>query len=520
MRIVLLLQDYQAIAYQYRRQQCESSVCFESSGDGLSNFVAFLRAHKSDEFIAVLDYEAEQLQVQHIPRVGRRDQASLLARQRRSHFGASTFAASTVMEEGYGTRRTAIHYGLPADACDKPWLRAVDQSGVRVRSVHWLSLLPGPLVSSGRKDSSVKVVLLRLRSGDDRVLVLHGRQPLMVRRIAATNASSDSQVNAAGAELADQVAQTVAYLDSAPELKTPQSGGGVSPDSMAVFGSFTSDEVEAVQQKLGISSDRTLYYDPESESLNNHLPDAERPEYHSIQEAVVRSVLRRAGFSGSIVFRGAVHLQRQLRHAMIATGISLLMGGAVALAASRHIEGDMSELVSFAASIDSKAIDIKKANAHPEWSAEYPIDAIKESVTYLNALNTINQATPFHFVVSLSEQLTQHPEVMLQSIEWSSAAENQSGPSEASTGGANESDSNERFNAVVTGSVAVPLNGQSEAMNRFRSFVASIRDAGLPGPSLEVTVVELPFAAASARTADRSSGKFTLEIYSPGNLNE
>jgi hypothetical protein len=518
MRIVLLLKDYQAIAYQYRRQQCESSVCFESSGDGLSNFVAFLRAHKSDEFIAVLDYEAEQLQVQHIPRVGRRDQASLLARQRRSHFGASTFAVSYVMEGDTGNRRTVVHYGLPADASDNPWLRAVDQSGVRVRSVHWVSLLPGPQVRSGRKDSSVKVVLLRLRSGDDRVLVLRGRQLLMVRRIAATNASSDSQVNAAGAELADQVVQTVAYLDSAPELKTPQSGGGVSPDSMAVFGSFTSDEVEAVQQKLGISSDRTLYYDPESESLNNHLPDAERPEYHSIQEAVVRSVLRRAGFSGSIVFRGAVHLQRQLRYAMIATGISLLMGGAVALAASRHIEGDMSELVSFAASIDSKAIDIKKANAHPEWSAEYPIDAIKESVTYLNALNTINQATPFHFVVSLSEQLTQHPEVMLQSIEWSSAAENQSGPSEVSTGGANESDSNERFNAVVTGSVAVPLNGQSEAMNRFRSFVASIRDAGLPGPSLEVTVVELPFTSASARADDRKSGEFTLEIYSPGEL--
>lgn len=515
MRIVLLLQDNQAIAYQYRRRQCQSSVCFANTSEGLTDFADFLHASQSDEFTVVLDFEVEQLQLQHIPRVGRRDQASLLGRQRRSLFGAARFAGSYVVDGIKGTRRTVIHYGMPVDACDNPWLLSVDQSGVRVSSVHWLSMLIGPRVSPGHKDDLVRVVLLRLTPADDRVLVLHGRQPLMVRRIAAmgVDGNSETLANTGGDALADQVVQTIAYLDSVPELKT-KDGVVLSPDSIVVIGAFTTAEVDAVQNILGISSDRTRYWDPASEKLvNSRLTDLDNTERHSMQEAVVRTVLQRAGFTGSLVFRGAVHLQRQVRHAMVAAGISLLMGGAVALAASRHIDREIEDLVSFAASIDAKAIDVKKANAHPQWSTEYTIDAIRESVTYLDALNTINQATPFHFVVSLSEQLTQHPEVVLQSVEWNSAIDDRHGRPGANNNGT------EHFNAVVTGSIGVPPNGQSEAMNRFRSFVASIRDS--PGqfePGLEVTVVELPFAAASALSDDRNSGEFTLEIYSSGNL--
>ena len=134
-------------------------------------------------------------------------------------------------------------------------------------------------------------------------------------------------------------------------------------------------------------------------------------------------------------------------------------------------------------------------------------------------MDKVDNHAPFHFLVSLSKQLTSHPNIELSSIKWVAmdAGHDIDVHSEKSHDVDGVEASNQRYAAFVRGHVGLGAGGHIEAMTQFRSFVASVRKSSrefaLPA---DVTIIDLPFGDIDSgiRDSTRVRGAFTLELNS------
>ena len=530
MNWVLLVQRKQFIACQAGRGKVSGATLFDNSAGGVADFKQFLQEHHHTEFVVVLDLEAEQFHLQKIPRMNRRDQKSILQHHQRKHYGDTQYASGIVSNrknpaEG---RLGVTLIGLPADIEECVWLTQLADTRANVRSFHWMSLLIYPLANTAGLTSNLTVFIVRLSVGDDRIMVFEDGQPLICRRLAEQlvaaspldeSGADECATDESGTMLADQLRQTFAYLETQVE---PAGMPVFSDNSMVVVavGDLTVAEQEAIDRQLDV-----LGMNPMQVVSLSSLTDDSAVVSGTVAEVMAKSVLKTKSYRYSLIFRGAKFLERKLRHAMYACSISMFLGAAVASAAARYIEGDYSGLESMAVQIEGQALQLRQASLHPEWSDQYAIEAIRESVVHVNAIEVVNQSTPFHFLASLSEHLTRHPAIELKSIRWTGVDAEVINEVRDRAGGAMSSavrDTGEHYpargyHAVLTGNVELTPDGYSPAMGQFRSFVSSIRESAMASsPGTVVTVVNLPFgeSRSAVSVAGALRGDFTLEVSS------
>ena len=512
MKVVLLLQNRQLIACQVGYGRASVAVTFEDSSSDVERFRQFLEQHRHTEFVVVLDLEGEQLHLQQIPRMSGRDQNSILRHHQRKLFGDSLYTSAIV-----GNRKTHAEarlgvslIGLPAEYSECVWLTELADVNPMVRSFHWMSLLIYPLADATGMASTLTVFVIRMQAGDDRIMGFAGRQPLICRRLGEPSGTV-SQTDESGTLLADQLQQTFAYLERETESVGLQAYDEKSV-SVVALGDFTTEERQAIDQQLNV-----LGISPGQSMPASSLKKSAGAESASVAELMATSVLRGKSYSYSLIVRGARYLERRLRHAMVACGISLIFSAAMASAAARYVEADLGQLELMANQVEVQALTLRQAHAHPEWSDQYAIEAIREAVGHVNAIEMASQSTPFHFLASLSEHLTRHPAIELKSIQWAGIDSEKHNDIHKDPDGPLSTIGERRYHAVLSGEVELTSEGYRPAMSQFRSFVASIRESVIvTSPSAVVTIVNLPFSEAGsvASVTGSSQGGFILEVSS------
>lgn len=524
MKLVLLLQNKRLTVCQARRGRVGDTIKFNDTSHGIEDFKQFLQQHRHTEFVVVLDLEGEQLHLQKIPRMSRRDQKAILQHHQRKLYGDTPYASGIVDKRNDHTeaRLGVTLIGLPADIDSCVWLTQLADAGAVVRSFHWMSLLVFPLADAAGIASTLTVFIVRLGLGDDRIIAFGGRRPLICRRLAEQTTAA-SQVDESGTMLAGQLMQTFAYLESQLDSEGLQVPNEVSMSVLAI-GGLTPVERKAIDQQLGAMGINPIQSVSLSSLVNGSATEgsaATSSATDSVAEVIALSVLRRKSTAYSLVLRGTRFLERRLRHSIYACCIGLVMGAAVASASARYVESDLSRLEFLATQVEEQAMQLRQVHSHPAWSEQYAIEAIKESVAHVNAIEVANQSTPFHFLAALSEHLTRHPTIELQSIKWSGVNAEKINEVRARADRKNSSAVNlpgsRSYHAVLTGSVELTPDGYSPAMSQFRSFVASIRESALAlSPGTVVTVVNLPFgeSRSTVSVAGFSRGEFTLEVSS------
>ena len=517
MNMVLLLQNRQLIACQTNHGQTSIAGTFEDTSSGIERFRKFLEQHRHTQFVVVLDLEAEQLHLQQIPRMSGRDQNSILRHHQRKLFGESLYTSAIV-----GNRKTHAEsrlgvslIGLPADYNECVWLTELSDANPIVRSFHWMSLLIYPLAEAAGMASTLTVFIIRMSAGDDRIMGFVGRQPLICRRLGEQSGTI-SQTDECGALLADQLQQTFAYLERETEIVGLQAFDEKSVSVVSV-GDLTAEEKQAIDQQLDV-----LGISPVQSMPASSLTKGASAESVTVAVVMATSVLSGKSYSYSLISRGVRYLERRLRHAMVACSISLIFSAAMASAAVRYVEADLGQLELMADQVEVQALTLRQAHAHPEWSDQYAIEAIREAVVHVNAIEVANQSTPFHFLASLSEHLTRHPAIELKSIQWADIdSEKHTDVREDSDRPLSTTESGRRYHAVLSGSVKLTSEGYRPAVSQFRSFVASVRESAMEAsPGAVVTIVNLPFGEAGsvASVTGASQGGFILEVSSSWSL--
>lgn len=541
MKTVLLLQREQVIVCQTRLFGNGGHTRFANSDVGIEDFRQYLRQHGGAGFIVLLDPGDEQYYWQEIPRMKRRDQRAVLGNQRKKLFGNSLYASSIVEDQqsNTDTRVGVAHTGLPVDAKACVWLAELDRAGSYVRSYHWMSLLVYHCVNACIKPTvasasapvasavALTIAIVRLDSSDDRVMAFRGSLPLICRRVSFRSPGAVEQ-ESAGTALVDHLQQTLSYLanlaDTAVGVVTTESTTSGSAIRVVVAGGFSSAETDAIQSHCNEAGDLNVTLVPAS-TLVNQLSKKETAS-GSVTEQLMRSVIQRRAFTYSLILRGARYVQRTVRHVLYATSVSFLFGAVAVSAASRHIGNELQSLTFLATSMEEQSSQLRHAYRHPEWSSQYSVDAVRESIGHVRAVEAaIDEVAPLYFVVSVSEQLTQYPEIDLLSVSWNRDDAALYGNSGARRNGQRELHADFKdapvgggdFNAIVTGIVKMDAQGEASAMSRFRAFVGSIRkSAKKTAPGASVTVISLPFteSGSTAHGGGSGNGEFRLEVTS------
>ena len=385
----------------------------EQDRSGVKEFSRFLSLRHDAEIIVLLDLQDEQIHLENIPRVGKRDQKSLLLHHQRKLFGQSQYTSGCVgisNDNSADSRITVTLIGLPANPENHGWLGIIDSLSVKVRSFHWMSLLLFPLAETACTVAHLLLVIARIDAGDDRIIAFRGNQLLISRRLGKL-AGPDSVVT----DLAPQVSQTVAYLGSMTEL----TGSAFTVEkevSTVALGAYSSSEIDNVDLMLKGLGYASVVRIPEARLGEGAAGGTLAPK--SVAEALAYSVTKKRAFLYSLISRGERFLQRRIRHVMYAVCIFLVATAAVATAASRQVIAEYQKLSTVASEVEAMATDIRHNNHQPEWSDQYPIDGIRESMVHVAAIDRADNSAPFHFLVSLSRQLTAHPTIELSSVKW------------------------------------------------------------------------------------------------------
>lgn len=546
MKIVLLIQRMQLLACHGGVGAVSGVVGFANSEAGISEFRRYLRRYRRSTYVVLLDLGEEQFHWKEVPRMGRRDQKALVRSQQRKLFGATPFVSGIVDSQisPGNARLDVVHTGLSADIDECIWLTELGYAGSHVRSFHWMSLLVyavvrpfvAPADATHNAANGLTIVIVRIDSGDDRIMAFRGSLPLISRQVSSQTRGAEI-TGAPGQALSEQLQQTVSYLANLADTTS----GQVAADSrttVAIAGSFAAAELEVMEQQCAASELEVIVI-PVSQLTTNAVLRSARKEKATGKAATVispvsgtftaplmRSVFRRKAHSYSLIFRSAGYVQRTVRHVLYGLSISLCVGAAIASAASRHIGQEMQSLVVLANEIEAQSRQLRDVEERPDWSSQYSVDAVDETIGHLRVIESAdNEITPLHFIATVSEQLTRYPEIELMSVNWTSddklfkaiSGTGVGGSGSQTKGRVNKPTDTGDFHAIVTGTVELEAQGYASAMNRFRSFVGSIRDAAIKvAPGSSVTVINLPFTESGLTISENKSGRgaFTLEVTS------
>ncbi len=500
MRYVLVVQGEKVSALAVGRSEYSVPVVFLNDQRGLQQFSVYLRERHDSLFSVVIDSKDEEHHQAKLPALNRRDQRRMLNRLQRQYFPSNALCAVTVprRKSTAGGKAGATISGIgDQNDCDH-WLGLLKAESTLIAEIYSLSLLGAllPVVSS----TGISLCAVQLGSNDFRLMAYEGARLLISRHITLTGDLS--------LELATQLSQTLTYIESMAipaqdnnsQVAVPGNPSGIGRQAnVSVIGDLPPEVCSA------LASDNIKFYrwDKLVQLAGNELSGTLTGAVALFAALSVKKQSRDALLiSGHY---GCSYLSRRLRHLLIAGSLSCLGVTMAAAATTVHYSQTYESLAEFAQYLQVDFI-APLPTSFSIAGAEYPVEAVRDSLRLSRQLEASAQSTPLHFLRAVAADLTVYPELQVTSIKWGRADTTM--PAGLEISGFSEINgqlSGESYTATIEGYVRGGETNTISSSGRFNSFIAALKAANR---YTSVTVLENPFAI--------SRNSFDAERHSPG----
>lgn len=168
-----------------RRERLQALADFPNTAAGHLGFADFLAGRPSERYALLVDLPEETLQPIEIPRLGRRDRATLLARRLARHFPDTPLRAALPLGRDAAApgSEQILLLALAAPSRVSPWLTQLAQAGIALGRLQTASQLAGPLLSRLGATAATALLVVCHRRGF-RITALAAGHPRFSRLVA------------------------------------------------------------------------------------------------------------------------------------------------------------------------------------------------------------------------------------------------------------------------------------------------------------------------------------------------
>lgn len=191
-------------AWTSRRGRLQALAHFSDDAGGHARFADFLADGRGERYALLVDLPEETLQPIEIPRLGRRDRATLIARRLARQFPDTPLRCAIPLARNAalpGSEKLML-LALAAPWRVAPWLATLAQAGIDLRRLHTASQLAGPLLARFVPNAPTALLVACDRRGF-RITALAAGHPRFSRRVAN---------DAPAAAIADEAGRLHRYL--------------------------------------------------------------------------------------------------------------------------------------------------------------------------------------------------------------------------------------------------------------------------------------------------------------------
>lgn len=177
-------------AWAWRNGRLQALDQFPDNADGHAGFADFLAGRGSERFALLADLPEETLQSIEIPRLGRRDRATLIARRLARSFPDTQLRGAIPLgrdSSAPGSEQILL-LALTAPWRLAPWLVRLIEAGIDLRRLQTASQFAGPLLSRLGAQSSTALLVICHRHGF-RITGLAAGHPRFSRQVVSDGAS-------------------------------------------------------------------------------------------------------------------------------------------------------------------------------------------------------------------------------------------------------------------------------------------------------------------------------------------